>query len=322
MVTEAFIADQCGGEIMHSFARRFSRYRWTTVITVVVAVAVMAAGLASVAKAYPGPEDRDCPKSGPCETVIRASDGNTYYCGNYGGGHGYVVQVGANGKVGDTIEVTASPKEVVLKQGERGRRLTLRGPDLRRSGIFSGEGTSRDIAINTVNVNGNGYIEYAADPSRMLHARVRTQVIGGDGVVYHSDFYDRQDPKLQSAFKDYMQGATALNTATTRLQALLAGAGGVSTTAVVGLLVGVSSKTFSEANVITSVAALGILGISVIIQVYNAWRDVDTARNNLINLFNNLAVTVGANPRPIPMVVFGGITAQNIGQNPFHSFRV
>jgi hypothetical protein len=300
----------------------FRRSRRIALVVITGVVCVFAAhGLIPTASAYPGAVDRDCPANGPCETVIQASDGNTYYADDLGGGHGYVVQVGADGQPAQTLEVTASQDQVAMAVAEHGRRLALWGKDMTNSGIFAA-GSSTDVRVNTVNVNGSGYVEFAADPSRDLPAQVAIQVIGGDGQVYASARFDRDNPKLQSAFKDYMAGAAALNTAAARLRSLLASAGGITTVAAGTLIAGVASKAYSEANTLTGIAAVGSLAVAGLAQLYNAWRDVDTARNNLINLYNNLNASAGRDVLAIPLVAFGGITAQSVVQNQFHSFRL
>jgi hypothetical protein len=283
-------------------------------------VAVLLRGVIPTAAAYPGAVDHDCPADGSCESVIQATDGNTYYAGNLGGGHGYVVTVGADGQPTGTMEVVASANQVALAQANPGRRLALWGPDMSQTGIFIA-GSSSDNPVNTVNVNGSGYVEYAAGGPQ-ARAQLAIQVIGGDGQVYNSARFNREDPKLQSPFKDYMQGAAALNTAASRLRSLLSGIAGVTTVAAATLISGVASKTFTETNTITAAAALGALGVNGVVQVYNAWRDVDTARNNLINLYNNLNAAAGRGTLPIPMVAFGGIGAQSVSHNNYHSFRL
>ena len=87
------------------------------------------------------------------------------------------------------------------------------------------------------------------------------------------------------------------------------------------LITGAESKAFTEANVITAAAAIGSVAITGIVQLYNSWRDVDAARNNLINQFNIVNAAAGRGTVPIPLVAFGGISAQSVSQNNFHSFR-
>lgn len=306
---------------MMSFARdMFDRPRQIALVAGVLALVVVVGGVISTASAYPGPVDSNCPATGPCETVIQATDGNTYYADNLGGGHGYVVQVGSDGNIAETIEITASQDQITLAHVERGRRLVRWAQDQSKTGIFA-EGSSSDVPVNTVNVNGNGYIEFAAVGDQP--AGIAVQVIGGDGQVFAGSIrFNRGDPKLQSAFKDYMQGAATLNSATARLRAFLTGVGGFSAIAVSSLISGVQTKTFSEANMITSVAAIASLTVAGLVQLYNAWRDVDSARNNLINLYNNLHASAGRDVLPIPMVTFGGISAQSVTQNHYHSFRL
>ena len=216
--------------------------------------------------------------------------------------------------------MTATESQILLSRVVRGRRLGLWGEDKGKAGIYE-TGSSVDVPVNIVNVMGNGYIEFAADPSRNLVAQVVVQVIGGDGQVYESARFDRDEGRLQSSFKDYFAAAAALNSATTRLRSLFAGVGGVTTVAAGTLIVGVENKAYSEANTLTSIAALGTLAVAGLVQLYNAWRDVDTARNNLINQFNNLNASAGRGVTAIPLVSFGGITGQSVVQNQFHSFR-